>query len=320
MKCPTRNGKKPCELFADLMTQNVLIVGSGALACLFASRLTRGGLSVTLTGTWEPGLSAIRQKGVGLVEGGKLNYYPVDVLDMASQVTGFEIAILLTKAYQTSAALNRVKSRLAAESPVLSLQNGLTPRMRLIEILGESRTISGTTTCAAEQVEPGVVRHNGGESVILGTHPQVDAYRETLLAGDFDVSVVTDIRRMIWEKAIINSAANPLGAILRMNNGEMASLPDVMALMDELVSEACSVTMADGCPVEEGEMRTRLRKILENSSANRCSMLQDVLHGRETEINDINGAIQELAGKYQIQTPVQRTVTQLVRSIRREEH
>jgi 2-dehydropantoate 2-reductase len=302
------------------MTQNVLIVGSGALACLFASRLTRGGMSVTLTGTWEPGLSAIRQKGVGLTEGGKLNYFPVDVLDISSQMTGFELAIVLTKAYQTSSALNRVKSRLADDSPVLSLQNGLTPRMRLIEILGESRTISGTTTCAAEQMEPGIVRHNGGESVILGTHPQVDVYRALLLAGGFDVSVVDDIRRMIWEKAIINSAANPLGAILRMKNGDMASLPDVMVVMDELVSEACAVAIADGCSVDESEMRIRLHKILETSSANRCSMLQDVLHNRETEINEINGAILELADRYQIQTPVQRTVTQLVRSIRREEH
>jgi 2-dehydropantoate 2-reductase len=302
------------------MTQNVLIVGSGALACLFAARLTRGGQSVTLTGTWEPGLSAIRQKGVGLEEGGKTIFYPVQVLDTSLRQTNFTLAVVLTKAYQTAAASNRIKPWLADDSPVLSLQNGLTPRMHLVEILGESRTISGTTTCAAEQVEPGVVRHNGGESVILGTHPDVDAYRAVLVAGGFDVSIVDDVRRMIWEKAIINSAANPLGAILRMKNGEMASLPDVMAIMDVLIFEASAVANADGYPVDDSEMRIHLRKILENSSSNRCSMLQDVLHNRETEINDINGAILELAGRYHIQTPLQCKVTQLVRSIQREEH
>jgi 2-dehydropantoate 2-reductase len=167
----------------------------------------------------------------------------------------------------------------------------------MIEILGETRTVSGTTTCAAEQIEPGIVRHNGGESVLLGRHPGVDMYREILLAAGFDVAVVDNIRQMTWEKAIINSAVNPVGAILHMRNGEMAELPDVLGIMDTLIGEACAVSTADGCLIEVERMRYRLREILAASSQNRCSMLQDVLHGRETEINDINGAILELALK-----------------------
>jgi 2-dehydropantoate 2-reductase len=302
------------------MTQSVLIIGSGALACLFAARLVRGGHPVTLTGTWEAGLNAIRREGVSLDDGGKSDYFPVEVLNETSTSKRFNRAILLTKAYQTSAALNRVKPWLMENSTVLSLQNGLTPRMRLIEILGVERTVSGTTTCAAEQTGPVAVRHHGGESVVIGAHPAGETYREILSAGGFDVTISEDIRTMIWEKAIINSAANPAGALLRMRNGEMAALPDVMAMMDALITEACAVAAADGCPMDENDMRQRLRAILKRSASNRCSMLQDVLHNRETEINDINGAMLELAEKYHIQTPVQRTVTQLVRSIRREEH
>ncbi len=301
------------------MSQPVLIIGSGALACLFAARLASAGVTVALTGTWDPAMSAIRQNGIGLISGVRRDYFPVNVLDPEMDRTSYTRAILLTKAYQTSSALKRVKPWLAETCPVLSLQNGLTPRMRMVEILGESRTISGTTTCAAEQIEPGIVRHNGGESVLLGRHPEVEAYRDMLQTAGFDVTVVDDIRRMTWEKAIINSAANPVGAILRMKNGDMSGLPDVMSLMDSLIGEACDVAAADGCPIEAERMRQRLRDILSASSNNRCSMLQDVLHGRETEINDINGAILELAEKYRIQTPVQRTVTQLVRYIRREE-
>ncbi len=301
------------------MSQPVLIIGSGALACLFAARLTRAGVPVALTGTWEPAISAIRQNGIGLISEDHREFFPVTVLEPETDRICYSRAILLTKAYQTSSALKRNKPWLADDCPVLSLQNGLTPRIRMIEILGETRTVSGTTTCAAEQIEPGIVRHNGGESVLLGRHPGVDMYREILLAAGFDVAVVDNIRQMTWEKAIINSAVNPVGAILHMRNGEMAELPDVLGIMDTLIGEACAVSTADGCLIEVERMRYRLREILAASSQNRCSMLQDVLHGRETEINDINGAILELADKYRIQTPVQRTVTQLVRYIRREE-
>jgi 2-dehydropantoate 2-reductase len=302
------------------MSQSVLIIGSGALACLFAARLKRAGQSVVMTGTWEAGLNSIRRNGVGLVTGEKMEYFPVDVLDMEAQPVQFDRAIILTKAYQTSAALNRVKPWLSDSAVVLSLQNGLTPRMRLIEILGEARVISGTTTCAAEQIAPGVVNHHGGETISIGAHTEANGYREMFIDCGFEVSIIDDIKRMIWEKAVINSAANPVGAIMRMRNGEMAALPDVLALMDALIAEACAVAVADGCRINKAGMRQRLRTILDASASNRCSMLQDVMHGRETEINDINGAILELAEKFGIQTPVQRTVTQLVRSIKREEY
>ena len=301
------------------MSQPVLIIGSGALACLFAARLARAGAAVAVTGTYEPALTAIRQNGIGLISGDGRDFFPVKVVHPELDRTDYTHAILLNKAYQTTSALKRVKPWLSEDCPVLSLQNGLTPRMRMVEILGESRTISGTTTCAAELLKPGIVRHNGGESVLLGRHSESEFFRILLSDAGFHVSVVDDLRWMTWEKAIINSAANPVGAILRMRNGEMAGLPEIMALMDMLISEACAVAEADGCPVDAERMQDRLREILATSSNNRCSMLQDVLHGRQTEINDINGAILELAEKYRIQTPVQRTVTQLVRYLWKEE-
>jgi 2-dehydropantoate 2-reductase len=167
-------------------------------------------------------------------------------------------------------------------------------------------------------VEPGVARHNGGLSVFLGEHPSVGQYQKLLSQAGFTVTLTSDIQKMIWEKAIINSAANPLGALLRLRNGEMSELPDVMGIMDELIMEACTVALAEGCQVDATGLRERLRYILSETSTNRCSMLQDIMHGRETEIDDINGAIVRLAKKNGISTPVQNTVAQLVRSIRKE--
>jgi 2-dehydropantoate 2-reductase len=302
------------------MSENVLIIGSGALACLFAARLTRSGQPVTMTGSWAAGMSAIRKNGVGLMEAGDVTYYPVPAFELPDSENKFHIAILLTKAYQMEAALQRVKSCLADDGTVLSLQNGLTARARMIEVIGEPRSLSGITTCAAEQLEPGVVRHNGGSSVIIGEHPRLAPYQKILLEAGFSVSANEDIQKLIWEKAIINSAANPVGAILGSTNGEMKALTNAMNLMDELIQEACTVAKAEGIQVLAKDMKKRLRHILEETSGNRCSMLQDVIHGRETEINDINGAIVQFGKKNGIPTPVQNTVTQLVRSIRREVH
>jgi 2-dehydropantoate 2-reductase len=300
------------------MPENILIIGSGALACLFAARLTLSGQQITLTGSWEAGMAAIQKNGIGLMELGKVTYSPVTVLDLHKSLSEFQTAILLTKAYQTGETLLRVQSCLPEDGSVLSLQNGLTARNRMIEIIGERRSLSGITTCAAEQLEPGIVKHNGGSSIFLGDHPGASKYQELFLKAGFSITVTSDIQKMIWEKAIINSAVNPLGAILRLRNGEMMDQPDLINIMDELIREACAVAGSEGCQIEPVEMQGRLRHIMNETSTNRCSMLQDVIHGRVTEIDDINGAIVRLANKNGIPTPVQNTVTQLVRSIKRE--
>lgn len=271
-----------------------------------------------LTGSWEAGLKAVRRNGIGLEEQGICTCYSVDVLDLEKSPIKFHMAILLVKAYQTTKTLERLQNHLDITGTVLSLQNGLTVRSQMHKMLGEDRTISGITLCAAEQIEPGVVRHNGGSAVFIEEHHDAKAYSKAFSAAGFSVTISREIKKMIWEKAILNSAANPLGAILGLQNGRMAAMPDVMDIVDELIQEGCHVAETDGIILDPPSVQKKMRQILEDTSTNRCSMLQDVLHRRETEIEEINGAIVDLGKENGIPTPVQNTVRRLVRSIIRE--
>ncbi|MCI0554567.1 MAG: 2-dehydropantoate 2-reductase, partial [Anaerolineae bacterium] len=47
---------------------SILIVGTGALATLFAARLTQAGHHVTLLGTWKEGIDALRKNGARLID------------------------------------------------------------------------------------------------------------------------------------------------------------------------------------------------------------------------------------------------------------
>ncbi|KAI1085614.1 6-phosphogluconate dehydrogenase C-terminal domain-like protein [Whalleya microplaca] len=140
-------------------------------------------------------------------------------------------------------------------------------------------------------------------------------------------------RRELWvaqlEKLVVNAVINPLTAVLRCQNGEIfADRGDKLpAVIDALLREASKtlsaliahpsndVILAEGAPAmiktatdtKEGRREEllqrfstdRLRmmlhevgaKVLENTS----SMLQDVRHGKETEIDDINGWLVDTA-------------------------
>ena len=53
----------------------ILIVGTGAMALLFGGHLAASGVKVTLLGTWEEGIRAVREKGIRITgETGEFAY------------------------------------------------------------------------------------------------------------------------------------------------------------------------------------------------------------------------------------------------------
>mgnify|MGYP000845473314 CR=1 FL=1 len=47
---------------------SILLVGTGALATLFAARLSEAGHSVSMLGTWKNGLKALQENGARIVD------------------------------------------------------------------------------------------------------------------------------------------------------------------------------------------------------------------------------------------------------------
>ena len=299
------------------MTQSILIIGTGALACLFAARLSHGGFPITMMGTWVEALAAFRSRGVGLVREGcdTPDFFPVNVINTENTDSRFNYAILLTKSHQSSDAMKRALPFLADGAVILSLQNGLIARKELEKISVGIRPLLGITTCGAEVIQPGVARHNGGSLIRIMKKPEADDLAGFLRESGFTVSLEEKIDQVIWEKAILNSSVNPVGALTGKRNGELLGLPGTLQVMDDLLGEACLVAESEGYAVCVDEMKTRLRQVMRETQSNRCSMLQDVLNGRKTEIEAINGEIITRGARHGIELPVQTTITNLIRSI-----
>jgi ketopantoate reductase len=76
------------------MNESVLIVGSGALATLFAARLSAAGVDVMMLGTWLEGLAALRNTGARLDGEGS---FKVRVTDNPLDCKGTKFALVLVK-------------------------------------------------------------------------------------------------------------------------------------------------------------------------------------------------------------------------------
>jgi 2-dehydropantoate 2-reductase len=301
------------------MNDSILVVGTGAMACLFASRLSAGGIKVRLLGTWVDGLQALRTQGVRLVrEDGSERAYPVQASADPADCVGVNWALVLVKSWQTPRAAQQLSACLAPDGLALTLQNGLGNRETLVEALGEQRVALGVTTTGATLLAPGRVR-SGGEGIIsLGAHPRLDTLAALLGRAGFVVEIVPRADDLLWSKLVINAAINPLTALVRVPNGELLNRPSARALMADAAQEAAAVASALGQRLTFVDPIAKAEDVARRTAVNHSSMYQDVQRGARTEIDAICGAIVTAGERHDVPTPVNRTLWRLIKALEEE--
>jgi 2-dehydropantoate 2-reductase len=286
----------------------VLIVGTGAMATLFAARLAANGERIKMLGTWAAGLEALRQNGVRLKEpdGAEIRFQ-VDVTNDPSECRGTSFALVLVKSYQTARAANHLSMSLAEDGLALTLQNGLDNLKILSEALGPQRAALGVTTIGATLIEPGLVRNGGDGTINMGDHPRIGPLAQLLESAGFALQVVADTTALVWGKLVINAAINPLTALLRVPNGVLLLKPSTRALMGVVANETATVASSLGIQLPNEDPVGMVEEVARRTATNYSSMLKDVLRGSPTEIDSINGAIVRVGET--LETPVQANLT-----------
>ena len=296
--------------------KEILIVGTGALATLFAARFSAAGVDVTMLGTWKAGLDALRKEGARLVGlDGVERAYPVRVTDNPIECRGARLVLVLVKGWQTERAARQLYTCLDEDGLALTLQNGLGNREILVGTLDQQRVALGVTTIGATLLAPGLARLGGEGVVSLEAHPCLDPLEAILRAAGFAVTVVEDARSLVWGKLVISAAINPLTALLRLPNGELLQRPAARSLMGELAREAAAVARAIGVSLPFESPESTAEEVARRTAANRSSMLQDVLRGAPTEIDAICGAIVRNGEERGVPTPVNRLMWHLVKAL-----
>jgi 2-dehydropantoate 2-reductase len=297
-------------------TDPILILGTGALATLFAARLARQGHDVTMLGTWQAGLEALERDGARLADpSGREHSYRVRVVRDPQAARGARFAFVLVKAWQTERAALQLAECLADDGLAITLQNGLGNDDILARALGRERVALGVTTTGATLLGPGLARAGGEGVVSLEAHPRIGDVERSLRDARFQVEVVADAKSLVWGKLVVNAAINPLTALLRIPNGELLQRPNARRVMTALANEAAAVASAQQVrlpfsnPVEAAEAVAR------KTAANHSSMFQDVRRGAPTEIDAICGAVTRAGQTHGVSTPVNRVCWELVQAM-----
>ena len=295
-----------------------LVVGPGAMGCLFSARLKRAGYDVTLLDYIEERARRINDQGI-LVQG-LSDEFRIKVPTVSGTFPTIpDLVLICVKSYKTRDAAMAIKQGIGPQTVLVTLQNGLGNVEILQEIFGEERVLGGVTAEGATLLGPGKIRHAGHGDTIVGPGRDPNGPAERLVSAfnraGFNSNSADRVNDLIWGKLIINVGINPLTAITRLKNGRLPDLPGTRMIMEEAVKEGVAVARAKGIDLPYPDPLARVIEVCRATAENVASMLQDVLKQRQTEIDAINGAIVREGKAMNIPTPVNLTLTSLVQAI-----
>ena len=299
------------------------VVGPGALGCLFAGLLALAGHDVRLLGRRTEQAEILDRDGVVAERDGEARRAAVRASTDPTALGPVDLAIVLVKATDTPEAAVRLPALLGPDAPALSLQNGLGNVEALTAVLGADRVLGGVSSQGATTLGVGHVRHAGFGPTSLaeavgGLTERAETIAAVLDRAGLNARAHADAAPLIWGKLIANAAINPLGALLRCQNGQTVDRPAARELFVGLAREAGDVARALHVRLPFDDPAQHAESVARVTYGNRNSMLQDVENRRRTEIGAINGAVARLGAEHHVPTPLNATIATLIRALEDE--
>ena len=298
----------------------IAVVGAGAMGCLFGGRLQESGQDVVLIRTDQRHIDAINMTGLRLETDDGDRQIKVKAARAAAVSGVVDWLIVFTKSLHTLAAVQSAAHLVGPATWALTVQNGLGNAEIIATLMPAARIAVGITNLPADMVGPGHVRSHGAGEVKLwtmtgGAHEAIEVIRSALDTAGLPCVADPSIQTAIWEKIAFNAAMNSLAAVTRLNVGALADHADGRALAAAIAHETLAVAEAKRVTVDRERVKAALAHAFAAHRNHAPSMLQDVLAGRRTEIESINGAIVAAAASVGVAVPVTATLLKLVRLI-----
>ncbi|WP_442603747.1 ketopantoate reductase family protein [Paenibacillus sp. KN14-4R] len=302
---------------------NLLMIGAGSIGLLLTAKLAPRCDHFTLLTRSENQAKEMTLHGVKLdgqtIEAAAALFQSFE--SYCAEESQIELDFIVLTVKQSALDdnfLSKVASLMGASTKVVCFQNGMGHIERISEYVDAKRIVAAVTTEGALRTSPTSVNHTGVGITYVG---YVSGFDDTnmqdlvqlLQSAGFHVEGTPTIMEKVWGKVVINSIINPLTAVLNVENGVLLEDPSIRSTMRSLFEEALLAVRSEGIELDES-LWDQVIEVCRRTAANTSSMRQDLLAGRITEIDWINGALLRTGAKHGYSLPVHATMCNLVKA------
>jgi 2-dehydropantoate 2-reductase len=340
------------------MPKRIAIVGAGALGGYVGGTLAHLGHDVTLIDPWPQHVEAIRARGLeldGLTPEEKFTARPkiLHLMEVQSLIrTPVDVAMVAVKSYDTLWATALIAPYLSERGFIVSLQNCMNEET-IAGVVGWGRVVGAVASMISlDLYEAGRIRKTaakGGEKHTVfrigephgAITPRVEELVEWFRGID-SAKATTNLWGERWSKLVQNSMGNGVTAATGLTSGDCLRNPAIRRFQIALAGEGIRVGQALGYQLEkirgaDPEQIARANEgdasalaevealIVPKAGSNpradiqRPSMAQDILKGRRTEIDAMNGYIARKGAEAGVPAPSHQKLAEIVTRIERGE-
>ena len=340
------------------MGARIAIIGAGAVGCYAGAHMAQAGEDVTFVDPWPEHVETMRTKGLKISHlrdvpefTTKVRALHITEMQSLAKEKPIDIAFVCMKSYDTAWATTMVKQYLAPNAYVVSLQNCINEET-IAGVVGWGRVL-GTiaSSITVDLCEPGHVRRAAGKSGAKHTvfrvgevHGRITERAKEicrLVALSDSAKVTEKLWGERWSKLVTNGMANGLSACTGLISRDILMDDGLRRFGARLGSEAIRVGQALGYVLEEihhidpeviarageGDPKAtaeydahRLEEAGKpGGGAHRPSMGQDMVKGRRTEIEQLNGFIVAKAQDIGLPVPANTALVDIVKRVEKGE-
>ncbi|MEY2632326.1 MAG: 2-dehydropantoate 2-reductase [Pseudomonadota bacterium] len=288
----------------------IAVFGAGAVGCYYGGMLARAGHGVTLIARPQH-VAAIHAAGLRLQTQAFDEQVALSASSDPAALAEAEVLLCCVKSGDTPAAAAAMAPHLRPDCRVLSLQNGVDNAEQLQSRLTQP-VAAAVVYVATEMAGPGHVRHHGRGELVVGPEALTPEQAAAFVAAGIPLQFSDNVLGALWAKLILNCAYNALSAIARCPYGELWQADGVQDVMRTVVAECEQVAAADGVrlPAPSWEAVERIARTM---SAQLSSTAQDLIRGKPSEIEHLNGHVLRRGLALGIPTPANALLRTLVK-------
>jgi len=316
----------------------IVVLGAGALGSIAVAHLARAGQDVALIAR-GPRAQLLAERGV-TVTGLSDFTVKLPIIERPQDLDACDAFMLTAKTYDTQPALEGVRNLKA--DMAFSVQNGVVKNDHLAAVFGWEHTLGCIANFSGEVKEDGSVLFSRNEGLYLGEFPSGSSQRTQELASILDQAgiktVASDrIQSVEWSKYATWMGLTAVAVLTRLYTHTLYQDDDLDLLQTTLTREAVELAAAlDIDVIDLGGLifpRTMSLASTEECVAvikkagaamqaqgtvtHRMSALQDLLRGRQLEIEETYGYAVRKATELGVPMPALQTCYQLLAGINR---
>ncbi|WP_168188709.1 ketopantoate reductase family protein [Thermoflavimicrobium daqui] len=276
------------------------VIGCGSLGLLWGARFTQIPGALTLLTRSKEQQQQLNQYGIDFESlDGRKKQIPVQAMwiEELPQPVQFDMVHVMVKQNHLPPIIPILQEITSPTSRLLFWQNGLGHEKQIELLANRPWTYAAITTEGAHRSSYNTVKHTGKGETWVGPFPKLLTFdppiQEWIIAVEnlgLQIAMDQQIFRRMWEKLAINCVVNPITALHQVKNGELLS-SEYISEIEKISREVQAVAQKKGFSFELDDMIQKVAYVCRNTKNNYSSMLQDLLQGRQTEIDYMNGAI-----------------------------